>query len=666
MNITGVCAHPIHFHSFSAVGGEGRGRWILRSPRSLFVATFEKCAGCQGRLGANAVTTTDDCSSRSSFDSVSTSSDIVQCVACGVYAHRTCAFSQRSIPSSSGGLRSLLSPCEINLPLVKKALGDDETVNTNDTANNQHLLDTSTSNCDNDTHDNDVEIASGKASTENDETIINNQVTASNCNVDSGGDSNPAREDTEEETLSSNCLKERIVPEEEEAEKKTEPTALSILQTSVEIVKKTSETSKRIPKASAVGMVAGGVAGLAIAGPAGMVVGSQIGRTALVVGAAIEGSVGIGVLVMSLAAAANFSLNSKKDQRELKLLEQGSKTLVLVRPEIECDPKWVDYADEARQSWERMSKESSSANKGGNMGSFFLMSNDKQTSPDFRYSKDADIIKADSTELAIREKVFLLVNRILNDKMSLPGYVYRHLILKHKRMIMFNENAVSEQSQSDDVGNVDVSRICRTNAHNIIKHVTATLLEVRPGLASSSVMTELSADAVELLVFGELYDDIFDEIVKQTKEQDLNLSDKAKDLNDHIKLDNNGNGSGAEEPSAISQPAIAALRALPQAHTPADKLHHCVVFLESISEHFSTLYKGKCIDADTLLVMVCQHVVTSDVSHLYAEVGFLDEFSRDEQLLSGKEGYALISLQASLHYLASLEEFVSVLGPIRS
>ena len=664
MNITGVCAHPIHFHSFSAVGGEGR--WLLRSPRSLFVATFEKCAGCQGRLGANAVATTDDCSARSSsFDSVSTSSDIVQCIACGVYAHRTCAFSQRSSSPSSGRPRSLLSPCEINLPLVKKALGDYETVDNDDTANNQHL-DTSTSNCDDESHDNDVKIkASDNSSTENDGKIIKNQVTT-NCNIDSEDEGNPAREDSKEETLSSNCLQERIVSEEEEeAEKKTEPTALSILQTSVEIVKKTSETSKRIPKASAVGMVAGGVAGLAIAGPAGMVVGSQIGRTALVVGAAIEGSMGIGVLVMSLAAAANFSLNTKKDQRELKLLEQGSKTLVLVRPEIECDPKWVDYADEARQSWERMSKESSSAGKGGNMGSFFLMPNDKQISSDFRYSKDADIIKADSTELAIREKVFLLVNRILNDKMSLPGYVYRHLILKHKRMIMFNENVVSEQSQSDDDDN-DVSRICRTNAHNIIKHVTATLLEVRPGLASSSVMTELSADAVELLVFGELYDDIFDEIVKQTEEQDLNLSDKAKDLNDHIKRDSNGDESGAEEPSAISQSAIAALRALPQAHTPADKLHHCVVFLESISEHFSTLYKGKCIDADTLLVMVCQHVVTSDVSHLYAEVAFLDEFSRDEQLLSGKEGYALISLQASLHYLATLDEFVSVLGPISS
>ena len=249
------------------------------------------------------------------------------------------------------------------------------------------------------------------------------------------------------------------------------------------------------------------------------------------------------------------------------------------------------------------------------------------------------------------------MNRILNDKMSLPGYVYRHLILKHKRMIMFDEN-VSELRENDVKSS---SRICRTNAHNIIKHVTATLLEVRPGLSSSSVMTELSADAVELLVFGELYSDIYEEIVQQTRVQDSKLSNKVRDLCDHVK--DSGGESGVES-SAISQPAVAALRALQNVHTPADKLCHCIVFLESISEHFSALYQGKCIDADTLLVMVCQHVVASTVDHLHAEVAFLEEFSRDEQLLSGKEGYALITLQASLHYLDSLEEFFTVLGPI--
>lgn len=610
MNTTGLCAHPIHFHSFSAIAGDGN--WTLRSPRSLFVAAFEKCSGCQGRLGASAVTSSDD-SEQSVDNSFLSSSGIVQCVACGVYAHRTCAFRR---PTPSGG--SHLSPCEINLPLVKKALGE-------------------------------LPIEIGET--------INTEVVTTFCNEDSHHDKEQSPDPAQEEELSSNCLEEQIAPTPVEDNEKKDPTALSIFQTSVEIVKKSSETTKRIPKASAMGMLAGGVAGLAIAGPAGCIVGSQIGRTALVVGAAIEGGMGIGVLVMSLAAAANFSLTSKKDRRELKLLEQGSKSLVLVRPEIECDPRWVVYADEARQSWERMNKESSSGS-GSSIGSFFLSSNDNHTKiPDIRYCKDADIIKADSTELAIREKVFLLVNRILNDKMSLPGYVYRHLILKHKRMIMFDEN-VSELRENDVKSS---SRICRTNAHNIIKHVTATLLEVRPGLSSSSVMTELSADAVELLVFGELYSDIYEEIVQQTKVQDSKLSNKVRDLCDHVK--DSGGESGVES-SAISQPAVAALRALQNVHTPADKLCHCIVFLESISEHFSALYQGKCIDADTLLVMVCQHVVASTVDHLHAEVAFLEEFSRDEQLLSGKEGYALITLQASLHYLDSLEEFFTVLGPI--
>lgn len=620
MNTTGLCAHPIHFHSFSAISGDGS--WALRSPRSLFIGAFEKCTGCHGRLGANPVVSTDDAEEQSSFDnSHSSVTGTVQCVACGVYAHRACAFWK---PTQSRG--SILPPCEVNLPLVKKALGElpsklNETINI--------AVDTTTSN--GDSHHNDEEQST---------------------------------DSTQEEELSSNCLEEQCNPTPVEDNEKKDPdaSAFSMIKTSVDIVMKTSETTKRIPKASAVGMVAGGVAGLAIAGPAGCIVGSQLGRTALAVGAAIEGGMGIGVLVMSLAASANLSLTSKKNRRELKLLEQGSKTLVLVRPEIECDPRWVVYADEARQSWERMCKESSSGSASSSIGSFFLSSNDNQTTtPDLRYGKDADIIKADSTELAVREKVFLLVNRILNDKMSLPGYIYRHLILKHKRIIMFDESA-SDQSLIDGEDNIDSSRICRTNAHNIIKHVTATLLEVRPGLSSSSIMTELSADAVELLVFGELYSDIHEEIVQQTKEQDTNLSKKVRDLCDHVK---DSDVESGVESSAISQPAIAALRELPQVHTPAEKLSHCVGFLESISEHFSTLYQGKCIDADTLLVMVCQHVVASNVDHLHAEVAFLEEFSRDEQLLSGKEGYALITLQASLHYLESLEEFLTVLGPIR-
>ena len=118
-----------------------------------------------------------------------------------------------------------------------------------------------------------------------------------------------------------------------------------------------------------------------------------------------------------------------------------------------------------------------------------------------------------------------------------------------------------------------------------------------------------------------------------------------------------------EVSSSVSQLAIEALQCLPQAHTPTDKLLHCVEFLEYVSEHFSSLYQGKVIDADTLLIMVCQHVIAAKLNHLHAEVAFIEEFSRDEQLLRGKEGYALITLQASLHYLDSIDDLCGILSP---
>eukprot|EP00579_Thalassiosira_antarctica_P021743 CAMPEP_0201971674 /NCGR_PEP_ID=MMETSP0904-20121228/38157_1 /ASSEMBLY_ACC=CAM_ASM_000553 /TAXON_ID=420261 /ORGANISM="Thalassiosira antarctica, Strain CCMP982" /LENGTH=190 /DNA_ID=CAMNT_0048521179 /DNA_START=286 /DNA_END=858 /DNA_ORIENTATION=- len=167
-------------------------------------------------------------------------------------------------------------------------------------------------------------------------------------------------------------------------------------------------------------------------------------------------------------------------------------------------------------------------------------------------------------------------------------------------------------------------------------------------------MTELSASAVEVLVFGDLYDDVFKEIIQQTEEKDESLVAKVKEL--QKKCDDGCTSlQGSDEVSSVSQSAIRALQSLPQAHSPTDKLLHCVEFLEYVSDHFSSSFQGKCIDADTLLLMVCQHVVAAYINHLHAEVAFIEEFSRDEQLLSGKEGYALITLQASLHYLDSLD-----------
>jgi hypothetical protein len=39
-----------------------------------------------------------------------------------------------------------------------------------------------------------------------------------------------------------------------------------------------------------------------------------------------------------------------------------------------------------------------------------------------------------------------------------------------------------------------------------------------------------------------------------------------------------------------------------------------------------------------------------------AEIAFLEEFARDEQLLRGREGYSLVTMQASLHFLSMCED----------
>ena len=295
-----------------------------------------------------------------------------------------------------------------------------------------------------------------------------------------------------------------------------------------------------------------------------------------------------------------------------------------------------------------------------------------------RYKKDHDIVKADTTELPTQDKVFLLVNRILNDKMSLPGYLFRYLILKHKQWTIFGDSGSSyliqkqsEPAMNSDEGGMETQttqqstvRSSRQNAHGVIKHVAGTLLEVRPGLAVSPRMTELSAGAVEVLVFGEMYEDVFKEIIQQTEEKDENLVAKASEL--QKKCLNGCAPHQGDEVTSVSQSAMTALRSLPQAHTPTDKLLHCVKFLEHISAHFSSLFEGKGIDADTLLKMVCQHVIAARINYLHAEVAFIEEFSRDEQLLSGKEGYALITLQAALFHLDSLDAFPADISPSNS
>ena len=67
--------------------------------------------------------------------------------------------------------------------------------------------------------------------------------------------------------------------------------------------------------------------------------------------------------------------------------------------------------------------------------------------------------------------------------------------------------------------------------------------------------------------------------------------------------------------------------------------------------------EGEDCSADSLLKVVCQHVVYLENNICsYAEIVFLEEFSRDEALLRGREGYALVTLQACLEFLQVTED----------
>eukprot|EP00548_Thalassiothrix_antarctica_P018383 CAMPEP_0194194914 /NCGR_PEP_ID=MMETSP0154-20130528/75845_1 /TAXON_ID=1049557 /ORGANISM="Thalassiothrix antarctica, Strain L6-D1" /LENGTH=569 /DNA_ID=CAMNT_0038919387 /DNA_START=497 /DNA_END=2203 /DNA_ORIENTATION=+ len=416
----------------------------------------------------------------------------------------------------------------------------------------------------------------------------------------------------------------------------------------IAVAKETSKIPSKIGAVSVVGSIAGGMAGLVIAGPAGAVFGATCGKMAGVLGIVIEGSVTVGVLVAG-AAAGSFTAKQIQQQAEQRIIAIGAsgstRKVLLVRPKVWIDPAWEKICQDAKRNTPVFKP-----------GLFSIFSNDPakevHNAKKERYHRDSDIVSTAEFELPTNEKILLLVSRILNDKLSPPGHVYRALIKEHRkrsseRTMADISDTIAKMEALTMSGEVKEEieieapfiRSRRLDAHAIIKHVTATLLEVRPGLASSPLLTDMSATAVEGLVFGELYHSIFEEILEETKTIDKDLMAKITSFDTDI-LDWGD----------ISQEALNTLGLIPGAHTPVDKLWYAVSFLEHVSNHF-TFSKRKAVSADSLLKMVCLHLVVANVPYMNAEILFLEEFARDERLLRGKEGYALVTLQASLHFL---------------
>lgn len=699
MEVSQQCIHPVHFHSFEQVS------FLISGP-------MRSCAGCAKRL-------------RSVLGSGG-SDQVVRCIACGVYAHRSCARNEET---------KWTQKCAINGELPRR---DETLLNSEKSGDQCKQLEQ--------VEKSFVWTDEGPpqhwASSKSIETMKNREADKvlhkdPVADIDDADEATPITESTffavsralqenilshfqkprraevddkvpcqlnyevqihgdeiaellmrsHDDDIDENSLDERDVgrsierapihdekkasstlsdSQQKEADQKEqaealltviEPTkpknvVLGLASDAYEAAKTSATIRRKLGIATVAGSIAGGVAGLFVAGPAGLFVGAKCGQTLGYIGVALEGTYTIGVFVAGVAgAAAGFTVAQKLHQHhEKRVLTIGEKEcrrkVLLVRPNVWIDPEWDAITAHAKRSL---------PSSGSSFLGLLSHSPTKQAhlAMQKRSERDADIVETDEVEIPAEDKVLLLVSRSLNCKSTLPGHVYRSLIQEHRNRSALRRspdmitNGARHSAQRDACDNAmelhlpDTSRALREDTHAVIKHVTATLVELRPGFAHSPKITEMSATAVESLVFGELYDSVIGEIIREMKPADDALIAKIESFERDRSV------------SEISDDALKALHHIPEAHSVVDKLRLCVAFLERIADHFD----GDSLSADSLLTMVCKHICVAKVPHLNAEIAFMEEFARDDQLLRGKEGYALVTLQASLHFLNASKDF---------
>lgn len=424
---------------------------------------------------------------------------------------------------------------------------------------------------------------------------------------------------------------------------------------------KTLDAIKAKVSVSAVaGGIAGGLAGLAIAGPVGAVAGYYVCAASSSLFLVAEATA-LGVVMAGVATggvAGQQIQGHWQERRVLSIGEEGAsqKVLLLVRPNVKIDPIWKQIYRDALLS--------------APVPSSNLLQLGRKGAP----RRDADIVYTAEEELDTSDKVLLLANRMLNDKSSRSGHVYRFLIDTFDDRCRRRATMLAESSETASIRSFS-PRSRRDDAHAVIKHVTAALLEEQPVLGSSPGLTELTATAVENLVFCQIYDAVFSEISDETCDRDVDLwrkitafekkrlelqagedDDTIADSNDHAKDDDDDDAWN----SVISNQALNSLRMLPESHSVSDKLYFCGLFLDQIASEFLAR-TAQNICADSLLQVVCQHLIAiENQGCCHAQLAFLEEFVHDEQVLCGRDGYALATLQASLHFLHESEDLHTI------
>ena len=612
MKVCHICAPPLHnHHSFQS-------RSLLVSfPQQL----FRKCAICQTR----GLTMWNN----NHHNKDHKNSGMVQCTACGIMVHRSHIMSSSSCSTARSQqqllVHPLLPPCSVNIVKLQEAkqlqLESHQQENDNAGPSPSSTI---------------IRMQDNHTTTV-DQTPTTKQL-SSYCNILSRAlqDNIMAHFQTATQTY-------EFVQKEEVNQNEHDVDHTNNTMDAAKDEPPHTATSTNWKTAILTGgcMIAAATAGMVV------VVLSAAAATSATTTAAVLGSLLLeggttsttttAVIVVATAAGTvagtvNNAAQRKQQQKQriITMGEEGiAQKVLLVRPNIYTDPIWDNITQQA-------------------IDIFTQQTTINNNNP--RYQREHDITQENSYEIPTNDKVTLLVFRIMNDKTSLPGFVYRFLLQTfHQRNNKPRETSTLQTTATTTATTSTCSsRARRDDVHAIIKHTTATLLNVKPSLGATATLTELTATAVERLVFSQqLYDLIMEEIQKETEETDRELLRKI----DYFEKEE----WVQDEQVLFAEEAIDALFSIPNGQSAAEKLGFCVLFLEKISDYFSNKNTIMCT-TDSLLKMVCQHIVKAKMPRLNAEIAFLDEFARDEQLLRGREGYALVTLQASLHFLNTCED----------
>ena len=299
------------------------------------------------------------------------------------------------------------------------------------------------------------------------------------------------------------------------------------------------------------------------------------------------------------------------------------------RPTItSVDPEWQQYYHEAEKSSPK--------------STLGILSTLRRGPAQKRYQRSSDIVQEPDDEIDTTDKVVVVVSKTLSDKNSVPGHVYRELIEKFKERCKQCPLPNAREDSPDGYKNFTNRR--RRDAKSIISLVTASFLETRPSFGNTKSLLSLTLSAVEIFVLMHIYELVMDEIRWDKSKEDANLTAKLQEMTPAIE-------HFEQHSNHLSREAIDALKMLPKFRSSLEKVKCCASLVDHISEQFAAAVGSHVMSADQLLKLVSQHLMVAQIPFLNTELAFLDSFAEDERYARGMEGYALVTVQAAVHYL---------------